>query len=170
MRTNSCSRNATAICRCLTVPDLQHYQHQEYTPALGQPSSCLCHQIEHTSYAECGDSRHVRHYPEKRGGNCLPCLIASYTHGQLPNFKFDKCYTEPFQAISPNLMAAKNFPVYGITSTPIIHQFFHMKCILAGQCYSSAVLFGSIIYRQTVHIKVALAGVCTCSNGLGVHA
>ena len=24
------------------------------------------------------DSGHARHYPEKRGGNCLPCLIASY--------------------------------------------------------------------------------------------
>ena len=22
--------------------------------------------------------RHARHYPEQRGGNCLPCLIASY--------------------------------------------------------------------------------------------
>ena len=26
------------------------------------------------------DSGHACHYPEKRGGNCLPCLIASYAH------------------------------------------------------------------------------------------
>ena len=37
----------------LTVPDMQHYH--TYMPAHGQPSSCLCHQIERTSRGVCED-------------------------------------------------------------------------------------------------------------------
>ena len=33
------------------------------------------------------DSGHVRHYPEKRGVNSLPCLIASYAHGMSSGYQ-----------------------------------------------------------------------------------
>ena len=53
-QTCSCSQNATAICQCPDCPRLVALSAlRVYMPAHGQPSSCLCHQIERTSYAAC---------------------------------------------------------------------------------------------------------------------
>ena len=79
VRANSCSRSATAICRCPDCPRLTALSALKSIRRLMvslAPVSVIRSNAHRTHSVR--DSGHARHYPEKRGGNCLPCLIASY--------------------------------------------------------------------------------------------
>ena len=81
MRANSCSQNATAICRYPDCPGLISIKSIHRLLVSLAPVSVIRSNAHCTRSVR--DSGHARHYPEKRGGNCLPCLIASYAHASV---------------------------------------------------------------------------------------
>ena len=100
---------------------------------------------------------------------------------QSPNFKFAKFYTEPFQAISPNLMAAKisrytiytGHYVYSITVTEVTrpNSVVHVLCRdaygLLSTCSTRTQISFSrsfSVYRTLKHTLISVPWRCWARN------
>ena len=133
MRANSCSQNATAICRCPDCPRLAALSAlRVYTGSWSAlaPVSVIRSNAHRTRSVR--DSGHARHY---RRGNCLPCLIASYAHefgglnprspNQQTPFREVIDYHTPWSSLPPPPPPPPPPPTHTHTHTHTHHHHHH---------------------------------------------